>query len=239
VKLVAQCTRFDIEALRSGLSERASTSVRLEAQHFVTDIVNAFPSVVLARTFLVLPVNRLPSREQAVASSAARGKHALRSSTRVLSLVGTFGREPSWCDRSRSALHLAIPLVDRAAVASMPMVSRLFTDLKVNWEALDASQTIATQRMLEGADGKFRIDDARTAVDAGGRLVIPARDFVNTYGVRTVFGMGGAYYDGTVFVVVIFTQEHVDAVRCDRFSDLSSSFKVATSTLLARDRIYE
>jgi hypothetical protein len=62
---------------------------------------------------------------------------------------------------------------------------------------------------------------------------------VRAQNVGSVFGMGGAYLDGTLAVAVFFTDEKsLDSPFADRFASLISTFKMATSKLLADGRIY-
>lgn len=118
------------------------------------------------------------------------------------------------------------------------MVARVLGDLQVDLAGLADGKAIATRRMLGGINVKFVIDDAQTAKDAKDRWVIPSREFVNRYGVRTVFGMGGAYVDGTLAVAIFFTNESVSSLIIDRFPSLISNFKMTTAPLLASGRVY-
>src|SRR6202022_3959019 len=93
-----------------------------------------FPSIVLARVLGRVPYSRLPVAESCAANAAAGGV-ALFPSTDVLTLLGTSGAQPAWNDRHRSRAHLAIPLVSRAHVDGIPMVSRLLSDLRYRLRA--------------------------------------------------------------------------------------------------------
>jgi hypothetical protein len=92
--------------------------------------------------------------------------------------------------------------------------------------------------MLGGRNGRFFVPDAAANCDALGRHVIPGREFVSTHKVLTVFGMGGAYGDGSLAVVIVFTNERLDAATVDRFPSLISNFKMATAEHQRRNRIY-
>jgi hypothetical protein len=229
-----------IETLRTKIMGRrsATATVAEAAQAFVEDFPQMFSSVVLARLFVVAPLRALPAVERDFASAAASGDVRLRPDTRVLALLGTWGRDPQWRDRTLSRGHLAVPLLDRAYVENIPMLARLLADLRVDFAALDDGRAIASQPMLGGLNAKFFVPDALTAVNDRGQFVIPSRDFVASQGVRSVFGMGGAYVDGTLAVAVIFTNEVIDSLVVDRFPSLISNFKMATSTLLAQGRIF-
>jgi hypothetical protein len=235
---ISKSTWDDIKGLRERLMDRRPTSVAEGAQFFVKDVASQFESVVLARLFLVVPLDSLPSIEKEIATRAAKDDARLKPATRVLSLVGTYGREEEWRDRTLSKGHRAIPLLDTAHVQLIPMIARLLADLEVDFQGLDDGRSIASQPMLGGLNAKFSIADARTSTDAKGRLVVPTREFVDTYGVKSTFGMGGSYADGTLAVAVFFTDEVVDPLVVDRFPSLISNFKMSTAAHLAAGRVY-
>jgi hypothetical protein len=239
--LISASTWSHIADLREQITGQSAQAASVEdaAQRFTVNMAAMFSGIVLARLFLVLPLGRLPAHEQTFAQRIARGAPQVRASTPVLSLLGTSGRDPEWGNRHRSRGHLAIPLIDSAFVQGVPMIAKLLADLEIDLAALDDGKPIATRRMLGGRNGAFYVPDARTALDAGGRRIIPAEDFVNAQNVGTVFGMGGAYLDGTLAVAVFFTDEtNLDRLIADRFASLISTFKMATAELLAAGRIY-
>jgi hypothetical protein len=61
---------------------------------------------------------------------------------------------------------------------------------------------------------------------------------VDAHRIATVFGMGGAYFDGTLAVSICFCQEALDRIVTDRFASFISTFEVATSKLLQSGAIY-
>jgi hypothetical protein len=240
--LLGASTWSNIEDLREQIAANAAGAVSVEevAQGFTANMIAMFSGIVLARLFLVVPLARLPDSEQVFARGIAGDVAGIDATTRVLSLVGTSGRAPEWGDRHRSRGHLAIPLVNRAFVQGVPMIAKLLADLEIDLAALDDGKPIATRRMLGGRNGAFYVPDAATALDARGRKIIPAEDFVRAQKVGSVFGMGGAYLDGTLAVAVFFTDEkNLDRLFADRFASLISTFKMATSKLLADGRIYQ
>jgi hypothetical protein len=234
--LFRDTTWSQIDALRSRVMARTSSAVLEGAQGFVEDLATTFSSVVLARVFVVVPDDRLPEPDRLRLAAASRDAPTAR--TQALSLLGTFGRAPAWRDRTLSQGHLAIPLLSRAHVQNIPMLARLLGDLQVDFAGLDDGRPIASKRMLGGRNAKFFVPDAQTATDAQGRHVIPSRDFVAEHGVRTVFGMGGAYLDGTLIVTVIFTDELIEELIVDRFPSLISNLKMATAQLLFEGHLY-
>lgn len=226
-----------IEGLRARVNELASAeTVVAAAQGFADIFSRSFDSVVLVRLFAVLPAGTLPPTEQAFATALAGS--ALTESTPVLCLLGTAGQGEGWSERTASAGHLAIPLLSSATIDEAPMIAKLLADLGADLQALDTGGMIATRQLLGGRNGTFFVSDARTAVDSRGRHVIAARDFADAFSIRTVFGMGGAYLDGTMAVAIIFCSEELDRMTVDRFPSFISSFKMATSKLQREGRIF-
>jgi hypothetical protein len=209
------------------------------SQHFATELAACFSSIVLARVFLVVPFAKLPAHDKAFAVDLVSGDPRLDNHTRVLSLAGTHGRRAEWCARLGSTGHLAIPLLDQAFVDEAPMLARLVSDLELDLVGTDEPSGVSTRRMAGGLNRTFYVEDARVAVDARGRHVIPNRPFVEQHGVRTVFGMGGAYLDGVVVLAVVFTDERVERLIVDRFPSLVGSFKIATAQLAGAGRLYD
>jgi hypothetical protein len=213
------------------------------AQRFTDLFVRTFPSVVLSRVFAVVPLERIPDGEQAVAVEFAERMNAsalLGPKTPVLSLLGSSGALPAWRDRSRSRGHLAIPLLSKESVEGAPMIAQLLADLdlKVDLSRLDDGRPIASRRMLGSSNQCFYVNIAKEARDSRGRLIIPAQDFVAEHAVQTVFGMGGSYLDGTIIVAISFTSENLDKVTVDRFPTVITQFKMATSDMVLRRRLY-
>jgi hypothetical protein len=238
VPSIADATWDDINALRDRLMARSATSVEHAAQAFAVDLAKTFPSIVLARIFATVPLERLQPGDHAYATTMARGNPDLRPHTRVLSLLGTAGADPAWCDRRLSAGHRAIPLLNRTFVQNAPMIAKLLADLEVDLAGLDNGSPIATRRMLGGLNNMFFVPDAQ-APESDGRHVIAAQDFVKARGIRTVFGMGGSYVDGTLVIAIAFTTERIERRAVDRFPSLIGNFKMATGALAARGRLHE
>ena len=71
-----------------------------------------------------------------------------------------------------------------------------------------------------------------------GRQIVADSAFVRENGIKTVFGMGGAYVDGTLAVMIVFCNEPLERMVVDRYGSFISSFKMATASLLASGRIF-
>jgi hypothetical protein len=236
--LLAETDWADIEKLRGEFAAAEYASLVDAAQAFVGKFAECFASVVLARLFIVVPFDKLPPFDQLAARRFVEGDARLRVGTPVLSLLGSAGHEPTYRARLDSRGHLAIPLLDREFVQGIPMVTRLLADLDVDLNALNDGGPIVTRRMLGGQNAAFYVADAATAADGRGRAIIPAQDFVKTHGIGTVFGMGGAFVDGTLVAAVLFCQERLERLVVERYQSFISTFKMATAPLLQAGKIY-
>jgi hypothetical protein len=211
------------------------------AQRFASLFAGTFPSIVLARVFVVVPFEDLPAPEAEFAAQLAERlgpRELLGPKTPVLSLLGSQGTEVAWCERTRSAGHLAIPLLSKATVEGTPMIAQLLAALKVDLARLDDGRPIHSRTMLGSTNQRFYVHSAKSARDTRGNLMIPAQDFVARYNVETVFCMAGSYVDGTLTATILFTTESLDSLTVDRFPSIISNFKMVTTDLILKRRIY-
>lgn len=239
-RALADGTWDDIEAFRRRLAELSSAAaVETVARGFTALFPATYANVLLARLFLVLRFDQLPEAERAQARALVRDDARLGPATRVLTLLGTAGRAPGWDERTRSAGHRAIPLLDRSFVEGAPMIAKLLADLQVDLSRLDSGLPLVTELMMGGTNRTFYVPDAQVALDERGRHVIADQGFAKQYGVRTVFGMGGAYLDGTLAVAIIFSSEQLDRMVVDRFPSLISTFRTATARMQSAGAFFE
>ena len=229
----------DVERLRTAVSARQARSLEAAAGDFVTAFAAAFGDVALVRVFAVMPLSAVPQTEQAFARRLGSGHPRLGDQTRVLTLLGTAGHESTWNDRQASRGHLCIPLLDRSFVESAPMIAKLLADIDVDLAGFDDGRPIATRKLLGGKNGMFYIPDASTAKDALNRQIIPDQAFVKKHGIRTVFGMGGAYLNGSLILSIVFSKVDVPRIIVDRFPSLIVNFKMATADLVQRGLAFE
>ena len=228
----------EIDRLRDAVAASKPVSVESAAETFVNAFFVSFTDIVLVRLFIVIPVARVPERERVFAARFAGEDLRFGPNTRVLTLLGSRGREAAWNDRRASRGHLCIPLIDRAFIEAAPMIAKLLADIDVDLGAFDDGRPIATRKLLGGKNGMFYVPDAKTVMDTMGRHVIADRAFVEKYGVRTVFGMGGAYADGTLVTSLVFATDKIPQLLVDRFPSLISNFKMATASLAREGRIF-
>jgi hypothetical protein len=86
--------------------------------------------------------------------------------------------------------------------------------------------------------GVFYTDDAKLATDEQGRHVIPARDFVEQHDVKSVFGVGGTYADGTLLSLICFTAESIPRAATARYLPVFLQFRASTARALTNKQIF-
>ncbi|MDB4943336.1 MAG: hypothetical protein JWP97_2870 [Labilithrix sp.] len=200
-----------------------------------------YPDVTaLARVYAVLPYSEVDDETRAFVDGLAKNAGQTENvgpATPVLVLLGTHGQRREWQDRRASKGHRGIPLVSPAFVQGIPMVAQLLKEIGVELSWLDRSGGLDARRLL-GQNGVFYVADAADARDSQGRLVIPAQDFVAAERVRTVFGMGGTYADGTLVVIIVFTREALNRMQVDRLTPLVSLLKSETERVVTTRRFF-
>ena len=198
-------------------------------------------SVVLVRLFGTVEFHQLPAADRAFVerfAALAGGAEKLSDATPVLSLLATRGTEEAWNDRRRSQGHLGIPLLSERFVAEIPMISRLLNEIGFA-PAWRGSESGFVTKTLANVNGVFYVGDARTAIDARDRNIIPATDFVQRHEIKTVFGFGGSYLGRHMFIsAIVFCREDVGRSQAVRFIPLIGSLKAATTRLVNRGAIF-
>lgn len=229
-------------SLEAGI--RTCGSLEEAAQRCAAMIYDQFrDSVVLARFYAVIPFGKLPldARRFAAGVAASRGAtEQLHDGTPVLALLGTRGELSAWNERRASRGHLAIPLISPSFVEEIPMVSRMLKDLGLPIEWVTGSSKVLTTDLFGKLGGFFYVEDAATALDHQGRKVIPAQDFVNRHGVKTVFGTAGMYVRSRMFVtLIVFCRDLLDrAALKHSFMPLGNVITNATSAIVHRARLF-
>lgn len=200
-------------------------------------------SILLTRLFATTPASALPpSRATFVRSLAESAGVAgsLDESTLVLNLLGTAGDEPDWMDVSKSKGHTGIPLASSTFIGSIPMMSRLLHQLGAGIDWIDQKDMSIIARALGMMGGVFYVEDAASEVDAQGRKVISAQEFVKRYGVKSAFGFGGGYAGTQTFIVLVnFLREKIDQRTAERFLTGIDRFKASTVESVKRRAIFQ
>ncbi len=241
---IASYSVEDVSALRARVESelKVFASFQQASQRF-TDILyeELSPSAVLFRVFATVDYEKLPEKERDFVLELGRSREfldELKSKTRVVTLLGSRGKRPSWNQRHRSERHLAIPLVTASFIKTIPMVSRLMGDMGTGLDWVQKQD----QNMMVTSMGKMArvlyVEDALETRTGDGFEVIPDRSFVEENGVRTVLALGGAYLNGTIVAVVLFTNERVPPDRVEKLLPVVHSFKIATMKAVMQGVIF-
>lgn len=223
-----------LSQLRPAVS--ASRSLEEASRETANALRRSYPdSVALARVYALLPFGVLDDARKAAAVGAA--KEPLHDDVRVLTLLGTNGDDPSWCDVKLSKGHRAVPLVSSASANGIPMVAQLLRELGVGLAWLDAPPRPGARRTL-GGDGVFFVEHAATALDAEGRRIIPADEFVRLHHIRSVFGFG-VVLSNVILAIIVFSHEHLMRTDVERLVSLPGLLRTEALELVAGDQLLD
>jgi hypothetical protein len=222
---------------------RGCAALEEAAQRYTALIYETFKdSVVLARVFATSRYRDLPATHRRYVDDLARSagvSERIGPDMLALSLLGTSGVEPEWNDRRQSRGHVAIPLASSAFIGAIPMMARLLHELGLGFDWLDSGDDETVLKTLGSINGVFHVADASTAVDVQGRNIIPAREFVAKYHVRSVLGVGGAYIGTPTFIVVIvFCRDEVSRERAEEFMTHINRIKASTVELVRQGKLF-
>jgi len=241
---IASLSLEDVSALRSRVEEalKECGSFQQASQKFIDVLYEELiASAVLFRVFATVEHDKLPAKEKDFVLELGRARgflSELQPKTPVVTLLGSRGKRPSWNHRLRSERHLAIPLTSASFIKTIPMVSRLMGDMGTGLEWVQKQE----RNMIVTSMGRMArvlyVEDALETRTVDGFDVIPDRSFVTENGVRTVLGLGGAYLNGTIVAVVLFTSELVPQDRVEKLMPVMHGFKIATMKSVMQGKIF-
>lgn len=152
-------------------------------------------SLVLSRVFLSLPFQSLDPETASAVRSPRRGN---RADALYMTLLGTHGRAPSWCDRRLSARHRAMPF-DRESPPDHAMWRRCFEQV-----GFETANVLVERPEVWVPQGLFVVPEA-----AGSDSLPAQEDFIKPLGVMSVIGCGAALPDGAVSVWLGFSRHPI------------------------------
>jgi hypothetical protein len=241
---IASYSVEDVSALRERVEGalKECGSFQQASQKFI-DILyeELIASAVLFRVFATVELDKLPAKEKDFALDLARVREVLselQPKTPVVTLLGSRGKRPQWNHRLRSERHLAIPLTSASFIKTIPMVSRLMGDMGTGLEWVQKQERNMILTSMGRMARVLYVEDALETRTGDGFDVIPDRSFVTENGVRTVLGLGGAYLNGTIVAVVLFTSERVPQDRVEKLMPVMHGFKIATMKAVMKGRIF-
>lgn len=242
--MISQLSHSDLLTLerRFQLALHGATSLEAAAQLYAEQVYASLAeSLVLLRVFATVRFGDLPesNREFVRGLMTRAGVSGISDETLVLSLLGSMGSEPAWCDRRRSVGHVGIPLLSADFIDEIPMIARMLVQLGVELDWIGRDDTAIVGKTFGFQSGVFYVPEAKSAVDSHGRKIIAAQEFVVKYGVETVFGVGGGYFGTPVFVTIIgFCRERIDEARVERLRPHIDRFKAETDALVKAGKIF-
>jgi hypothetical protein len=244
VSKIASYSLEEVNALRARCEDecKLSESFQKACQKFVDILYEELMSAaVLFRAFATIPLDRLPEREKEFALDLGRTRgisSEVGPSTPVVTLLATRGKRREWNHRLRSERHLAIPLGSASFIKTIPMVSRLMGDLGAGVEWVRKQERNLAVRSMGRMARVLYVEDALSSRTRDDFEVIPDRSFVAENGVRTVVGLGGAYLNGTIVAVVLFTNELVPREKVEKLMPVVHGFKIATMKQVMQGKLF-
>jgi hypothetical protein len=185
---------------------------------------------VLVRVYKTHPFGELPRKLQ---DFAAHGTARPAAQVPCLVLFGTVGLESAWNSRRRSQRHQAIALPSVEAVSELPMVSQLVSQLGFDVAALVSG---SSNVLLDRDERTFNVFHVPTAA---GCPHIPAQDFVQQHGVKSVLGFGGRLPDGQMYAIILFSRLPISRDTANTFKPLALAVKLALLPFVSTASIFE
>jgi hypothetical protein len=142
-----------------------------------------------------------------------------RSTMKCLTLMATVGQTASWNSRFLSQGHRCIPLPSPDMVEKAPMISQLIKELGLELTSVLQPSPDVVKELVGKRHGVFHVEEA------AGSQYIPAQEFVEKFGIRSVLGFGGVIGTGELFAVILFATVHVSAAAAQRFRTLALDVK--------------
>ncbi|MBM3238831.1 hypothetical protein FJZ31_21280 [Candidatus Poribacteria bacterium] len=238
---ISEATTTTSQAFQNKIRQKINEFRSFEeaAQYYTTTMYEEFEeSIVLARLFATVAYGELPLQNKNFVKLLATSKgvgQLLFDHTPVLSLLGTSGEQPAWNNRRYSRGHVGIPLISADFIDAIPMMSRLLRQLGLGLDWIDSADTDIVKHTMGSMSGVFFVPRPTSEVDARGRKIIAAQDFVTKYHVKTVFGFGGGYLGSSTFsVTIIFLRETLNESQVRQFVANMAFFKPITVNLVKR-----
>lgn len=199
-------------------AERAQRITQYFSNTFTTS--DGRREIALARLFLTKPFHELTVAAQARAQSYL-GPQAATPDTTCLTLMATTGLETAWNAVQPDSRYLAFPLVSEEFVQQWPMFAQLLYQVGL---PITKAASMPEDLLLEPHENRFNVFYVS---EAAGSRYVPAQDFVQTYGIRSVLGFGGLLPCGAVFIVILFTTVSVPKQTCTFCKPLTLAVRLA------------
>jgi hypothetical protein len=192
---------------------------------------NGQKECVLVRLFKMHPYGGLDGELRQFADGMLHGAEA-SPAMKCLVLLATAGDRPEWNSRATSATHKAIPLPSEKTIESLPMISRLVSQLGVNANELLKPDPAFILDLAQETFNVFHVPEAE------GSPYVPAQsDFVIPHRVKSILGFGGLLPPAELFAVIMFARVYIPRETAELFKTLALSAKLALIPFA--DRVFE
>jgi hypothetical protein len=197
---------------RSLLNELRRHAVSFEdAAQRVTEILynastldNGSPAFALIRVYRLTLFDELPVEFQSVVDP---------SEGRWLTLMGTYGHEQAWRNRTNSQAHQVITLGKNISPMMSAALSQLEPSLNVQ---VPPDIEALPQTHITSLTHYFHVERAL------GSPYIPAQEgFVKPYGIQSVIGLGNGFLSGSLCFVVAFSTVSLGTEQAASFASLA------------------
>jgi hypothetical protein len=106
-------------------------------------------------------------------------------------------------------------------VEQAPMVAQLVRQFGLDLDDIVSPSPEFVREMSGRSYGVFHVEDAV------GSPFIPAQDFVERYGIRSVVGFGGSLRNADIFATIMFSRVEISAEVAERFRTIALDVKSA------------
>ena len=209
--------------------ESAAQAITRHLYQSLWDLPSDRPAAALVRLYRTVSYSMLEPELQNIATAALERRRPWPE-MKSLTLMATAGDRPEWNSRHLSEGHRAIPLPSAEAIARLPMVSRLLSQLGVDpRELVGAARSPILTNEARPSTNVFHVAEA-----VGSEFVPAQEDFVKPLGIRSVVGFGGRLGVGDLYAVIVFSRVAIDRATADMMGYLGSDVRMAVVPTLAR-----
>ncbi len=197
-------------------------------QHLYQNLVAPItgePACALVRFFKTVSYASLPAELQSsVQAAIAQPPESISADLKCLTLFGTVGDRPEWCDRHASTGHQVIPLTSEQSVSRIPMISQLIKSFGLDISCVVAPDPNLLMTLERKTCNVFYIPTA-----AGSEFIPAQQQFVEPYGIKSVVGFGGMLPSGNLFSTVLFSKVEITEPTAHLFKTLPLNIKMSVT----------
>ncbi|MEL6524714.1 MAG: hypothetical protein AAFQ07_03295 [Chloroflexota bacterium] len=199
------------ESCAQSICKRIHTEVKDE---------NGNPAFALVRIFRSATHAELPPEQE-----------EKDSDERWLSLMGTCGDEPAWCDRLQSEGHRILP----AGAFETPMLSAAFRQIGLDIEAYVEGDNL-TPDFVQETDENYKYFHVPDAV--GSPYNVAQEDFVQPYGIKSAVGFGLVFISGAFYMCLAFSKITLTKQMTKDYVKLSPYVSTALASYEKRNKLW-